>query len=35
MRLKTLENYINKCKAHRKEPTLKGAQIYKRYGIIV
>lgn len=35
MRLTTLENYINKCKAHKKEPTLKGAEIYKKFGIII
>lgn len=35
MRLITLENYINKCKAHKKEPTLKGAEIYKKFGIII
>jgi hypothetical protein len=34
MSLKAFKRYINKCKAYGVIPTLEGAEIYKKYGII-
>lgn len=33
MNIKTLKNYIEKCNSHNVIPTLKGAVIYKRFGV--
>lgn len=34
MSFKTFERYINKCKANKVIPTLKGAEIYKKFGVV-
>lgn len=34
MSLRTFERYINKCKINKITPTLKGAEIYKKFGIV-
>lgn len=34
MSLKDFKRYINKCKVNGVTPTLEGAEMYKRYGII-
>ncbi|CDG02114.1 Hypothetical protein CCH01_014020 [Clostridium chauvoei JF4335] len=35
MSFKILERYINKCKVNGIEPTLIGAEIFKKYGILL
>ena len=34
MSFKTFERYINKCKVNKISPTLKGAEIYKKFGVV-
>lgn len=34
MNINTLKNYIEKCTSHNVIPTLKGAVIYKRFGVV-
>lgn len=34
MNIKTFKNYIEKCYSNNIEPTLKGAMLYKRFGIV-
>lgn len=34
MNIKTLKNYIEKCNSHNVIPTLKGAVIYKKFGVV-
>lgn len=34
MNIKTFKNYIEKCNSNNVIPTLKGAVIYKRFGVL-
>ena len=34
MSFKVFERYINKCKINKVKPTLKGAELYKKFGVI-
>lgn len=34
MNINTLKNYIEKCNSHNVMPTLKGAVLYKRFGVV-
>lgn len=34
MSMKTFEIYMEKCRLNNIEPTLRGAAIYKKYGVL-
>lgn len=34
MNINILKRYIEKCKSHKIIPTLEGAVIYKRFGVV-
>lgn len=34
MSFKTFERYIEKCKINKITPSLKGAEIYKKFGVV-
>lgn len=35
MSLKVFEEYIRKCESNKITPSLKGAVVYKRFGVII
>ena len=34
MNINTLKNYIEKCNVNKVVPTLQGAVLYKRFGVV-